>query len=294
MCCEKVRTPSFVSGGWLPASQRGKHLSGLVHIADVYATLCTIANSARRRSSNGGCWSDEAAAPAPDSLDVSEYLLGRMPSSPRTIIIHQLGMWRKNDRINGTSLAAIRVGEWKLLVGKHSQAHWFGDFSPAQNKSEALALMEIAGQFRVLEQARAKLLATPNATFKREVRMMRAGVVRANNHWRRTVLSANHLAGATTLCNETAPCLFHVAADPEERHDLAKERPDKLRELLGVLMAVTDVHERNLRRGLLPIGPANENKTVQLGLGSNPAWSSRSYLQPATSSSSSPRAALIC
>lgn len=38
-----VRTPAFVSGGWLPRHQRGVRLSGLIHIADLYATFCAVA-----------------------------------------------------------------------------------------------------------------------------------------------------------------------------------------------------------------------------------------------------------
>ena len=55
-----------------------------------------------------------------------------------------------------------------------------------------------------------------------------------------------------------SPCLFNVVSDPEERHDLARERPDKLRELLAVL----DTERKALRALQLQLGKPAENKTA--------------------------------
>ena len=37
------------------------------------------------------------------------------------------------------------------------------------------------------------------------------------------------------VCNATAPCLFDVLGDPEEKHNVAAQHPDVVRRLAGAL-----------------------------------------------------------
>ena len=39
-----IRTPAFISGGWLPRRMRSRRLTGLVHISDLFASFCAVAS----------------------------------------------------------------------------------------------------------------------------------------------------------------------------------------------------------------------------------------------------------
>ena len=74
-----MHTFAFAAGGFLPASQRGKSLGGMIHICDFYSTFVAMA----------GGDPDDKGGPAPlDSLDQSGYLLGTAATSARTVIVH--------------------------------------------------------------------------------------------------------------------------------------------------------------------------------------------------------------
>lgn len=121
-----IRAPGVLSGGFLPASARGRPAPGLMHLCDWLATFCSLA----------GCdTSDEAAShaglPPMDSLDLWPHLSGANATSPRTEV------WftpLSGDRGNGTNTksadAAIIVGQHKLIVGNISQASWCGPTYP--------------------------------------------------------------------------------------------------------------------------------------------------------------------
>merc|ERR1711937_839877 len=59
-----VHTFGFVAGGFLPAQQRGKKLSGMIHICDFYKTVVALA---------GGDPIDRGGPSPQDSIDVSDY-----------------------------------------------------------------------------------------------------------------------------------------------------------------------------------------------------------------------------
>jgi len=121
-----VRAPGVVNGGWLPSRARGTAVDGLVHLADWYATFCTLAavdptdKSARA-----------AGLPPIDSIDMCPLLSGENTTSPRgEILLTPLSA----DRYNGTNMrsgdAALIVGRYKLIVGNISQASWCGPTYP--------------------------------------------------------------------------------------------------------------------------------------------------------------------
>ncbi len=80
-----VRVATFVSGGWLPAAQRGKRVDALVAIEDWYKTFGVLGGLSEAQIE------DKAAAaaslPPIDSVDVSPLLLGSAgASAPRTAV----------------------------------------------------------------------------------------------------------------------------------------------------------------------------------------------------------------
>jgi len=114
-----VKTFAFAAGGLLPASVGGTQLNGLFHICDLYKTFLSFAGNPTATDTGG---------PAPlDSVDLSDYLIGKVATSPRTIIVHD--QWA-NGGTPTSATGAIRVGDMKLIVGAASQATWFGQFSP--------------------------------------------------------------------------------------------------------------------------------------------------------------------
>lgn len=76
-----VRVASFAAGGLIPAEYRGQRVDGLMHLADWYATFCTLAGGER-------CAYDpvaaEAGLPQPDSLNMWPMISGTNKTSPRT------------------------------------------------------------------------------------------------------------------------------------------------------------------------------------------------------------------
>ena len=122
-----VRVSAFVSGGALPASLRGAKRTGLMHVADLHATLCGLAGAPL-----GG---QEHGVPAISSLDMWGYLSGSVEQSPRTEVPLSTVNWHGlhfNFSLNES--AAVIVGRHKLVVG--SQAYlgfWQGALYPNQS-----------------------------------------------------------------------------------------------------------------------------------------------------------------
>lgn len=126
-----VRVPAVVSGGALPASQRGLVSDDPAHLVDLYATFAGLA----------GVPAADPFGPEPniDSLDLWPWLSGAAPASPRqantTVMVLDHSMYRN------ITTGALRVGRHKLLVGGSFSsgvaphrgewaASWYGEFSP--------------------------------------------------------------------------------------------------------------------------------------------------------------------
>ncbi|EGD79285.1 hypothetical protein PTSG_12912 [Salpingoeca rosetta] len=151
-----IRVNAFVSGGLIPADQRGSNRTGIMHIADWYATFCALA---------GVDPTDHRAAaanlPPIDSHNMWPYLAGQARFSPRDTVLV--------DR------DVLVFGDYKLLLGaSNPMANWSGP-------------------------------AYPNAT-----------------------TATSPISRYTLNCSDPG-CLFNVVEDPEERHDLAEEKPDILK-----------------------------------------------------------------
>ena len=108
-----VRVNAFVSGGYLPEKMHGQKTEEYVHIADWYATFCSLA---------GVDPTDEAAAkanlPPIDSIDMWPLLSGQNTSSSTRRLDIPL------------SHNALISGEYKILTGLVLQAGWTGPNFP--------------------------------------------------------------------------------------------------------------------------------------------------------------------
>lgn len=130
-----TRVPCFVAGGFLPKSQRGKsYLSGIAHISDWYRTFAELAWA--------DPFSDQGRAPAPlDSHNLWPWLSGQINKSPRTEIVYEHRLVDK-EAFNFSAKGALRVGDWKIIVGAQNQASWYGKFSP--NRSDPYPSLKYA------------------------------------------------------------------------------------------------------------------------------------------------------
>jgi len=130
-----VHVPSLFAGGLVPAARRGVVLprsAGALHIADVHATFLARAGLSPA--------DPNPRAPTPvDGIDVWPWIVGDVPTSPRTAA----GLPLDHLRIEGTAgqnastTGAFIKGDLKVIVGNargEEQASWFGGppdyFSP--------------------------------------------------------------------------------------------------------------------------------------------------------------------
>eukprot|EP00045_Choanoeca_perplexa_P013861 m.159069 g.159069 ORF g.159069 m.159069 type:complete len:493 (+) comp16480_c0_seq3:1-1479(+) len=106
-----VRVNAFVTGGFLPESQRGKTLTDYIHVADWYPTIAKLA---------GVDPSDPVSGmPDVDGIDMWPYVSGQSTSSNRTEL----------PLISG-SRGAIIVGDYKLIRGEQDYGFWQGPVYP--------------------------------------------------------------------------------------------------------------------------------------------------------------------
>ena len=129
--------PALVSGGAVPASQRGKKLDGLMTIWDLYATF----GEAAGLSSSQAVEDAEAAKanlPKVDSISQWSYWMGKqqMPSRTELAIGGALNNAHgASDQYLPTTVEGLITTEnatmWKLLFGYHVQeAIWTGPQFP--------------------------------------------------------------------------------------------------------------------------------------------------------------------
>ena len=230
-----VRTPAFVNGGLLSLDRmRGKRLDGFVHITDLFSTFCSFGGGALHdAAAQDETNNNNPSLPTVDSLDMRPYFLGKLAASPRNLILHRFGRWMNNKEwIEPDKYSAITYQNWKLLVGEHTQAEWFGHFAPYVNDSGVKALEEGDALMRNWQDARSE-----GKLSKREIQVMRSRALKVNERVRKSVYGGNNAAFASSACTEGAPCLFDIRSDPEERHDLAASKPEKVKELMGLLEA---------------------------------------------------------
>ena len=111
-----VRVNAFVSGGYLPENMRGKKTEGYIHIADWYATFCSLA---------GVDPTDKKAAkvnlPPIDSLNMWPLISGQNSTSPRVDI--------------PVTYKTLISGDYKILTEDIGEAGWTGPHYPNSSHS---------------------------------------------------------------------------------------------------------------------------------------------------------------
>ncbi|CAE7264785.1 Arsj [Symbiodinium sp. CCMP2592] len=115
-----VRTNAFISGGFIPAPNRGSSFDGVIHIADWYATLCNLA---------GVSHVDDVSAKANEQLRLEgRPLLAEVEGRPQLQNIFS-GV---NGRPDTLHLSPTTVLKWpyKLLTGRQSNSFWLGPVFP--------------------------------------------------------------------------------------------------------------------------------------------------------------------
>eukprot|EP00439_Symbiodinium_sp_Y106_P081062 s1437_g19.t4 len=121
-----LRTNAFVSGGAVPTAHRGEKFHGVFHIADWYATLCSLA---------GVDHADHAAADANKHL-LKEGLPLMAPVDSRPQWQHILN--GTNARPDALLLSEKTVMRWpyKLVTGAHRGSFWPGPVWPKCNTTD--------------------------------------------------------------------------------------------------------------------------------------------------------------
>jgi hypothetical protein len=89
-----------------------------MHIADWYATFASLA---------GVNPADPNTISPIDAMDLWPYISGSNDTAPRSLIVYDHNMY------GNTTTGAIRVDDWKLLVGPQSYATWYGLFAPNES-----------------------------------------------------------------------------------------------------------------------------------------------------------------
>ena len=120
-----VRVNAFVSGGFLPPSQRGKVTDGYITLSDWYTTFCALV---------GVDPTDTRAAkanlPPIDGYNMWPLVSGANGTSPRTEIPLNPG---------------LISGDYKLLVDMMGQAGWTGPQYPNKTHAEGIDAEEECG-----------------------------------------------------------------------------------------------------------------------------------------------------
>ena len=109
-----TRVAAFASGGLIPEARRGALEYGIVHGADMLATVCGLvgAGDACREDARARA----AGLPPLDSLDAWPLISGANLTSPRTEV--------------PVSASTLISGRWKLMLGRHASSGYDGPLFP--------------------------------------------------------------------------------------------------------------------------------------------------------------------
>lgn len=188
-----VRVNAFISGGALPSSLRGTKRDGTIAIADLHATICTLAGVPIPDTAPLA-----AKLPPVDGVDMLPYLMAETPKSPRTEI--PLSCLSGSTIFPGDNRDKARVLVWTggaLIVGSHKLIYGtqlgMGYLQGPSYPNETLVPSSLAG--------------LPTAG-------KRCGIPLAEGS------------------NGLRPCLFDIRSDPTESHDLMEDPSPEVKELL--------------------------------------------------------------
>lgn len=213
-----VRQTAVWAGGRLPAPSIGRRSSAIAHVSDIFPTLAQLA----------GIGDDSqlalvATGPAPlDGMSLVSVLEDPTSPSPRTEVLFEGQRWKPDDvdnkdsdlgegevvtAVHGLQSApspppakeqpgALRVGDWKLIVGSNKYAYWYT--APEDNAEQAT----------VAAKSLCKLVGSGGASFP-------------------------PTNTSSTACEPY--CLFNLHDDPCETKNLAAAQPAQVEALLARL-----------------------------------------------------------
>ena len=135
-----TRVAGLVAGGYLAQHTRlpaGVVLSGLMHVADFFATICSASGVAVTKDTQKTTLSDNAVLsdlPALDSVSMWNYWIGLQPHSPRTELQISAQTLLKWVDANASNSSVNRL--LKLMVGDVPYACWSGSDYPTGGVSD--------------------------------------------------------------------------------------------------------------------------------------------------------------
>lgn len=113
----------------MPSSQRGKTLTGPIHIADWYSTFITLAGLDPTDLN--------PLSPSPvDGINQWPWISGQVQQSLRNVVVLDHNLYKASP--SGQAFGAIIVGNFKLLIGPQTWSSWYWGpqnnyFSPNQS-----------------------------------------------------------------------------------------------------------------------------------------------------------------
>ena len=113
-----VRVVAFAGGGFLPSSRHGMVLQGIMHNADWYPTLATLAGASPTDPPAPGVTTSNKV-PGVDGFDMWPYITGKVEVSPRTEVV-----------LDSTPNGGIIVGDLKLILGTQRFSFWQAPIYP--------------------------------------------------------------------------------------------------------------------------------------------------------------------
>ena len=221
----------------LPRYGRAGHdYLGLVHAADLLPTLAALV---------GVPESAAVAAAARDGHNLADVLARPAEPSLRTTTILAL-----DAAFPSANRSAVRHGDWKLVLGRG------GDPRLYKETGDPSAW---AGWRSIVDWLAARFVALLEAVLGRE---------RAQPYVDAVVEVRYHFNIDLRDPRSAGVFLFNLAADPHERHDVAEQHPDVVKQLRGLLAAARSAGPLQLdvrahhpaaakpQTGLLPDQPA--------------------------------------
>ena len=115
-----IRVVAFASGGLIKPSRHGVVLHGIMHNADWYPTLATLAGASPDDPPAPGV----TGIPAVDGFDMWPYITGAVAESPRVEVLISSGV------DHGDGSGTIVSGDLKLIFGVQRLSCWTSPIYP--------------------------------------------------------------------------------------------------------------------------------------------------------------------
>jgi arylsulfatase A-like enzyme len=188
-----TRVAAFLSGGWLPASLRGKSNPSLMHVVDVYPTLCALVGVDSTDTVYLPAHGPASAPRSIDGVNVLPLLLAGASVSPREFVptTERSLIWQQQHQQQPTNPQRYPGDNgvprlWKLITGA-GRSGWY----PA------------ALGYNTSGKTDANSTEWPCVGVEKSV-------------W---------FGGKCSVCSVAHPCLFDLSVDIGERTNLASQQP---------------------------------------------------------------------